>query len=785
MLLLQNILQSLSPYRLIACFSIFFVIPVDCEDLLNSASSTGSIIDNDVLLRSVLEEQRPLKARICGVVGGCENIGDEASPLPGEDEDSPEEEDGYPLNDDAPDPLLGAAPVFSLVNASAASALCRKHSRIFLRELRKHQLWALQMWDAGAKLPSGLLRGNANQLGDYDECLSVDSGPLLAWGGERVRGKYCLVEVDVSLAPDAFAPTPHPPLRREAADAVRAAIEMALAYRFIRSELQDPGHFVPKFTSINWAVCVPAACAEEDAAAGSGDALRRLGSGAGLRLVAAVEPGLCYEQTRPDQPFPPTAVVAIASYMFFAVIAVRATLRDRDGKPLPKTAGKLERAVMAFSLRRNWAALMADLPADGDIPCIHGIRALFSFSLYVAHKVITLALIPYVNRVELTKAANEPLSSMLRASIVYTDSFLMLSGILIAYNLSREIQRKGSITWCMRYVARYVRLTPALVALVVFYAYVLEHTGEGPQWGRVVQQNADICKRNMWRNILYLQNFYPFEDMCATHTHQLALDMQLSLIAPPLITLLFNYPLIGAALLFIINGVSATLRYIATIDNDLSLVIYHGMPMAQLYKTANLAYEISLYRATPYVMGIGLGYIMSKTGKNVHIPKNTAICGWAASALLAYYALLSRWAEARLDFRYSAYDAAIYAGWSPMAWSLALGWLIFACFTGHGGYLNTFLSIKPLVVFSRISYAVYLTQFAVFFYNVGITRTSEQFTILKGVDPIEFCIVIAISIVMTLIFDFPMQEIKNILFCSNTNVKSTKPEKDFIKDKRM
>ncbi|GLH06366.1 Nrf-6_4 protein, partial [Gryllus bimaculatus] len=139
----------------------------------------------------------------------------------------------------------------------------------------------------------------------------------------------------------------------------------------------------------------------------------------------------------------------------------------------------------------------------------------------------------------------------------------------------------------------------------------------------------------------------------------------------------------------------------------------------------------------------------------------------------AYYALLSRWAEARLDFEYSAAEAAVYAGWSPVAWALALGWLIFACFTGYGGYLNTFLSIKPLVIFSRISYAVYLTQFAVFFYNVGVTRTSEQFTILKGIDPVEFIVVIALSVVMTLIFDFPMQEIKNILLTSDTRSKKS------------
>ncbi|KAK7871932.1 hypothetical protein R5R35_009735 [Gryllus longicercus] len=763
MLVAERVTRALRPSRLLACFSILFAVRAECEggsDVAASASA-GAAIDDDALLRAVLAAPRPL-----------------AAGLASDEEDS--REDGAPGAAWGEDPLLGGAPVFSLAHAANASARCRRQSRVFLSELRRHRLWALQMWDAGAKLPSGVLRGNANQLGDFDECVGVDSGALRAWGGERVRGRYCLAEVDVSLAAPAAAAAPAPAPRREAAEAVRAALDMVLAYRFIRSELRDPGHFVPKFTSINWALCVPAACSEGDAQAGVGEQLRRLGAGSGLQLTAAVERGLCYGPAPGPGPGPapgrsPAAAAAIGLYVALALVTATATLRDRDGKPTPASAGAAERAVMAFSLRRNWAALVATLGAggDGDIPCIHGVRALFSLSLYVAHKVITLALMPYVNRVELTQAANEPLSSMLRASIVYTDSFLMLSGVLIAYNLSREMSRKGSVKWMKRYVARYVRLTPALVALVLFYGYVFEHLGQGPQWGRVVQQNADICKRNMWRNVLYIQNFFPFEDMCATHTHQLALDMQLSLLAPPLVTLLSKSPIGGAAVLLAINVLSAALRYVSTRDNDLSLVIYHGMPMAQLYKTANMAYEIALYRATPYVMGIALGYYMSKIGKNVYIPKAALAGGWAAAGALAYYALLSRWAEARLDFEYSAAEAAVYAGWSPVAWALALGWLIFACFTGYGGYLNTFLSIKPLVIFSRISYAVYLTQFAVFFYNVGVTRTSEQFTILKGIDPVEFIVVIALSVVMTLIFDFPMQEIKNILLTSDTRSKKS------------
>lgn len=40
------------------------------------------------------------------------------------------------------------------------------------------------MFDASAKIPSGILSGNVNQYGDFDECLSLDGA------------QYCLAEID-------------------------------------------------------------------------------------------------------------------------------------------------------------------------------------------------------------------------------------------------------------------------------------------------------------------------------------------------------------------------------------------------------------------------------------------------------------------------------------------------------------------------------------------------------------------------------------------------------------
>ena len=49
------------------------------------------------------------------------------------------------------------------------------------------------MIDSNAKLPSGILNGNINQLGDFDQCLSVTSSE------NDFSGQYCLANIQLNL----------------------------------------------------------------------------------------------------------------------------------------------------------------------------------------------------------------------------------------------------------------------------------------------------------------------------------------------------------------------------------------------------------------------------------------------------------------------------------------------------------------------------------------------------------------------------------------------------------
>lgn len=54
--------------------------------------------------------------------------------------------------------------------------------------------------------------------------------------------------------------------------------------------------------------------------------------------------------------------------------------------------------LLAFSIKRNFKKLVSMKRTDGDIPTLHGVRAINAFMLIIAHKSMALFFNPYVNR---------------------------------------------------------------------------------------------------------------------------------------------------------------------------------------------------------------------------------------------------------------------------------------------------------------------------------------------------------------------------------------------------
>lgn len=151
---------------------------------------------------------------------------------------------------------------------------------------------------------------------------------------------------------------------------------------------------------------------------------------------------------------------------------------EKEEKPAPVEHGVLHKILMTFSLKSTFPLLFnVDGSDEEQIMCVHGIKAIGTVFLYAAFKIIPLGRVPFNNRNHMTDLFNNPASVILRALFLYTDLFLLVSGLLSSYGVVKDIKSNGKIHVLKRMIGRIVRLTPTLLAVLLFYAFIWEYIG--------------------------------------------------------------------------------------------------------------------------------------------------------------------------------------------------------------------------------------------------------------------------------------------------------------------
>ncbi|PNF21733.1 hypothetical protein B7P43_G10363 [Cryptotermes secundus] len=649
--------------------------------------------------------------------------------------------------------VLSGLQVHVPVLSAASNALCRNQSQAFLDSLQVFDMWALKMFDSSAKFPSGVLNGNINQYGDFNQCLEVTTelNPLLYPHLEdyHVTGKYCLTLLDLEVG------TTSRPSR-----VLKELDDLVHAHRPIVSTLDDPGHRIARFSTVNWGFCVPAACSADDLTAFLSESLQNYLKDTDVTFKVKVDPDLCYIKDF-KQVSTGTKVTIILFVSLLGVTAFGTWVKT--GQKTPEEAKTL-RLIKAFSLKKNLQKLLNTESVRNDVPCLHGIRALNALALIIFHKSVALYFNPYINRAEMAQTFARSWSVIGRTSILYTDSFIFISGFLASHGLFRELRRDKKINVWGNFLSRYLRFTPSLAAVILFCTYIMDHLGSGPQWNLVVKRHSDICQTNMWRNFLFIHNYFGFEEMCLTHTHQLAVDMQLYLVAPFFVYLLWSRRWLGLGSLILLGAYSTHLRYTVAYNRKLSTVVYFGTTVSQLYETGNFSYTLPAHRATVYLIGVAARFVIRETKPSLSLSKVQLLIGWSVAVAVGALAMCGPHHMSSPSYEYSPQEAALYNALSPILWGAFLGWITFADSIGHAGIIGRILSWKGFTIFSRICYAVYLTQFPVFFYNVGTRRSADYYSPHLLFEFGEVVAIILLSVILTLLVDLPFQEVKTILW---------------------
>lgn len=229
-------------------------------------------------------------------------------------------------------------------------------------------------------------------------------------------------------------------------------------------------------------------------------------------------------------------------------------------------------------MKKNFKDMVSIVPAKGDMPTPHGIRFFNTFMLILSHKCMELSFNPIPNRsLEMTALSKSPMTVIVRASYLYTDTFIMLSGMLVTYSFLGRLQRGQSINTLKEIAARYFRVVPPMAALMLFGTFILPLLGDGPQWPMLIDGQAELCKQTWWRNFFMIHNWFGFENICMTHTHHVGTDFQLFLFTPLLVTFLYKYPRKASIVIVALSLISTIARYYITYHRGMTVYVLFGL----------------------------------------------------------------------------------------------------------------------------------------------------------------------------------------------------------------
>lgn len=114
-------------------------------------------------------------------------------------------------------------------------------------------------------------------------------------------------------------------------------------------------------------------------------------------------------------------------------------------------------------------------------------------------------------------------------------------------------------------------------------------------------------------------------------------------------------------------------------------------------------------RAGPYLIGIRLAYFMHKTkDTKLNLSPIWVFIGWLLCLIILAAIVFGPMNLINPEKEEKIVSSSLYASIPRTAWGIALGWIVFACHRGYGGFINLFLSHAYWQPLAKLSFSMYL-----------------------------------------------------------------------------
>nr|XP_034956817.1 O-acyltransferase like protein-like [Zootoca vivipara] len=443
----------------------------------------------------------------------------------------------------------------------------------------------------------------------------------------------------------------------------------------------------------------------------------------------------------------------------------------RNELPSDVFLGTLDCVLKCFSLQNHLSAIWLMKPCKEVSLALNGIRGMSLLWVISGHTSQMTAWQNLDNELEWeAKVLKNPVYIYSLSGPFYlgVDTFFLISGFLSCQsflNMLNLSEKRITFRLTAKYLwRRYFRLQPLHIYSLCLLIGLYSVAPWGTLW-ELSKLEVDNCRRTWWANLLLINNFIAGQESCNGWTWYLANDFQFYFTTPLLV-----YISMRSKQGIIILG---TLLFLTTFTVTALLSSFYRLPVANphdMRKTATVMYFAEYYskpycRYGPFLVGIFLGLYMNQQQTPVLRNKVQASIGWLSATFSMFMVVaLAYTLQDPLDYSPAA---AIYQATHRTVWAIAVGWIIFACEEGYGGFINWMLSWGFWLVVAKISYACYLVHpMLILLYN-GLQETSmhysdmNMFYLFLGHCLMTFMVGLALTVMV----EMPLQALRRAVAC--------------------
>ncbi|XP_018319862.1 nose resistant to fluoxetine protein 6-like isoform X2 [Agrilus planipennis] len=659
-----------------------------------------------------------------------------------------------------------------------SSEMCQTQLNELWSSFINGEQWAWKMLDASSKIPSGYQEGNYRDLGNFDECININHQ-----GRSTIKGKYCYSGI-VTVLPRYINLTTSigsynhtdfnylnpiissiqnsqlkPVLKNESF--ITSLVEYTKARAVGDLNLDQILNLINNYGLIitSLSLCLPHHCVPSE--------LPLPQFALGFDRICVTEESF-YKLDASDY-------AAIIILVLIALVMLVSTIYDIHLKIEDKKPG--HKIFIAYSVLTNGKILFNTSKSSNHLLCLEGLKTLSIFWIILGHRYSSSEDIFAINFNEIQTIAKQLQSQYVQAAQYAVDTFLVLSGCLLTYLAIKPmtefrnkianhsiLKKAFTITsyTLSSYMHRYLRLTPPVAALFVYYVTLSRRLGNGPVYNFITDRQRQPCVDNWWSFFLYIENYAHTSEMCITHTWYINVDMQMFIFSPLLLWSIVLYRkkmlFIGLPLLIIISTVVVFLiMYI----NE---ILWYSQSFYDKY------YYVTHTHLAPWFIGMVLGIVLyNSKNKKLQMNKLLTTSIWCI-VLLAIPNLIL--AQCDPSYNYERFKTSIWTALHKPAFAFCIFWIVFACENGYGGIINKFLSSSIFQIFSRLAYSMYLIQFIPMLLDLTQIRAPIYFNhyTMTRAFLADLVLTTILAIIWTLAFELPIRAIDKIIFGKDSTI---------------